>query len=249
MAKYKAGLHKRISAIFGGVSVVRNDNTGQLSVALKEGGSNGTSLKPSVVEQSPSSLSPNQQTAKPSSQEASSKRSVGVKAAAKNSWRILYQNWKQIKGKLFSSSTGVGASRQKKMVVLMSVLIIVFVFVIIRVSRQPSPQAVSAQNLQEANIDISAALSEKKINWQMPEPYPAALRDPMQAGLSAGGQGGDGGLIVKGIVYSEEGSSAVVDNQIIHQGEKISGATVVKINKNDIEFEMDGRKWTQKVQR
>jgi len=26
------------------------------------------------------------------------------------------------------------------------------------------------------------------------------------------------------------------------------GATIVKINKNSVEFEMNGKKWTQKVQ-
>jgi hypothetical protein len=68
----------------------------------------------------------------------------------------------------------------------------------------------------------------------------------MKPGLSAGGHGG--GLIVKGIVYSEDKPSAVIDSQIVHQGEKIGGVTVVKINKNNVEFEVDGKTWTQEVQ-
>jgi hypothetical protein len=70
----------------------------------------------------------------------------------------------------------------------------------------------------------------------------------MQAGLSASGQGGNGDLVVKGIVYSEH-PSAVIGTQIAHQGDKVSGATVIKINKNDVEFEMGDKKWTQEVQR
>jgi type II secretory pathway component PulC len=57
-----------------------------------------------------------------------------------------------------------------------------------------------------------------------------------------------GGLIVKGIVYSEDSSFAIIGTEIVHEGGTVSGATVVKINPDSVEFEMNGKRWTQKVQ-
>jgi hypothetical protein len=58
-----------------------------------------------------------------------------------------------------------------------------------------------------------------------------------------------GRLIVKGIVYSEDNPSAVIGSQIVHKGDKISGIAIVEINENSVEFEANGKKWTQQVQR
>jgi hypothetical protein len=250
MAKYKTGLYKKISAIFGGVSTSRNDNTGQLPAASKEESPDCVSPELSVIEELFSSSLPPQQTIQPSPKAVSSKQPVITDTVMKTSWRISWrQYWKQIKNKLFIPKDGVNASRHKATVILMPVLLVIFVFIIVRVSSQPSPKAAHAQDLGKANVGSSVAIPEKKINWQIPEPYPATLRDPMPAGSSAAGQGGDVNLIVKGIVYSEDRPSAVVGNQIVHQGDKVSGATVVKINKNNVEFEMNDKKWTQDVQR
>jgi hypothetical protein len=249
MAKDKSGLHKKISAIFGSVPIPRNDNMERLPAASEGKSPDCASLQPSVTGQLlSSSLSP-RQTAQSSPTAVSSKKFVMAGTVAKTSGQnFWYQHWKQIKSKIFVPKAGVDAGRHKTMVILMPLLLVVFIFIIIRVSNRPSPKSARAQNSEKANVDSSVATYEKKINWQVPDPYPASLRDPMQPGLSAGGQGGNGGLTVKGIVYSEDNSSAVVNSQIVHQGDKISGVTVVKINKNGVEFEMDGRKWTQGVQ-
>jgi len=58
----------------------------------------------------------------------------------------------------------------------------------------------------------------------------------------------EGQLIVKGILVSIDRSSAVVDTQIVYEGDKVSGATIVKINKSSVEFEKDGKRWEQGVQ-
>jgi len=50
--------------------------------------------------------------------------------------------------------------------------------------------------------------------------------------------GGSGNLVVKGILYNEDNPSAIVNNQIVYEGDKISGATIIKINKDSIEFEV-----------
>ena len=56
-------------------------------------------------------------------------------------------------------------------------------------------------------------------------------------------------LAVRGIVYSADNPSAVIGDQTVHEGDEISGITVVKINRKDVEFEQDGKRWVQKVQR
>ena len=250
MAKYKTGLHKKISAIFGGVSTSRNDNTGQLPAASKEESPDCVSPKPSVTGQLLLSSLPPQQTIQPSPKAVSSKQPVITGTVMKTSRQIFRrQYWKQIKNKLFTPKAGVDANRHKTTVILMPVLLVIFIFIIVRVSSRPSPKVAHAQDSGKANVGSSVAIPEKKINWQIPEPYPTTLRDPMRAGSSAPGQGGGGNLIVKGIVYSEDRPSAVIGNQIVHQGDKILGTTVVKINKNNVEFEMNDKKWTQEVQR
>jgi len=53
--------------------------------------------------------------------------------------------------------------------------------------------------------------------------------------------GGSGNLVVKGILYNEDNPSAIVNNQIVYEGDKISGATIIKINKDSVEFEVKKR--------
>ena len=57
-----------------------------------------------------------------------------------------------------------------------------------------------------------------------------------------------GNLIVKGILYNEDNPSAIVNNQIVYEGDKISGATIIKINRGSVEFEVKKR-WPKKSQR
>jgi len=96
-----------------------------------------------------------------------------------------------------------------------------------------------------AGVTISAG---SEIDRQIPVSYPMMLRDPMQFGPATATQGETGKLIVKGIVYNEDNPSAVIGTQIVHEGDKVLGATVVKINKDSVEFEMNDKRWTQKVQ-
>lgn len=55
-------------------------------------------------------------------------------------------------------------------------------------------------------------------------------------------------LVVKSILYHPANASAIIDNQLVREGDKISGATVVKINKHTVEFEVR-RWWSRKPQR
>lgn len=160
-------------------------------------------------------------------------------------------NLQQIKKKLLQSKAGVEADRNKKMLVLMPVLFVIFIFMIARAIKQPSSCSAVVSNLSvpKAACPGSVESCSAKINWQIPDLYPTQLRDPMQGDQSAAGFDEGGVIIVKGIMYSKNRPSAVIDDRIMHQGDKISGAVIVKINKKNVEFEMGEKKWTQEVQR
>jgi hypothetical protein len=55
--------------------------------------------------------------------------------------------------------------------------------------------------------------------------------------------------LVKGILYSETRSSAVLADkrEIVHEKDTIQGITIVKIHKDKVEFAKDDQRWTQKV--
>jgi hypothetical protein len=54
--------------------------------------------------------------------------------------------------------------------------------------------------------------------------------------------------LVTGIVYSADKPSAIVDRKIVHEGDVIHGATVVKIYQDKVKFSEKGKNWEQKVQ-
>lgn len=54
--------------------------------------------------------------------------------------------------------------------------------------------------------------------------------------------------LVSGIVFSDDRPAAVVGTQVLYEGDVKNGVTVVKITKEEVQFEKNGRLWTQKVQ-
>lgn len=268
MSKYKAGLHKEVSVIFNGVSLPKNDIAQQSPVATAPEHQDNSAPKllepgpsaqkppapepPAQKPPAPSHMTPTkpkaQQPPSPPPKETPAKQpqaKTAVKNVVKPQWQ---QKLEQIQGKLFAPKPGVSPTKQKVTVLAIPVLFIVLVFVFIRVFSTPS------QNMAGPGVSVpvrAAAASDTKVAWQVPDPYPATLRDPMQFGPATyeGGQADSTGLIVKGIVYSKINPCAVVGDKMVHQGDKILGAVVVKINESSVEFEANGKKWTQKVQR
>jgi hypothetical protein len=238
----RVGLQKKVSSIFTGVPIPKDNGTQQPSGAPAPERPNyappshlaGTKEKP----QPPAAQPP------PKAAPAKQPKAVTTTKAAKQiPWQ---QTLEQIKNKLFTPKPGVSPARQKAMVVLVPVLFLAMIFAFSRVLSVPSPKTTGAQSFGPSK---AVAASNDEIDWQIPEPYPTTLRDPMQFGSVTTTQDGTGKLIVKGIVYSKNNPSAVIGNQIVHEGEKVLGATIVKINKDGVEFEMNGKRWTQKVQR
>ena len=237
----RVGLQKKVSSIFTGVPIPKDNGAQQPSGAPAPERPNyappshlaGTTEKPQHPVQPPPKAAPVKQP----------KPDVTVKTARQIPWQ---QTLERIKTKLFTPKPGVSPAKQKAMVILAPVLFLIMIFAFTRVLSSLSPKTTGARSFGPSK---AVAGSNNEIDWQIPEPYPTTLRDPMQFGSVTTAQGGTGKLIIKGIVYSKNNPSAVIGNQIVHEGEKVFGATLVKINKDSVEFEMNGKRWTQKVQR
>ncbi|MBL7185099.1 MAG: hypothetical protein ISS70_02150 [Phycisphaerae bacterium] len=158
----------------------------------------------------------------------------------------------RIKDKLSTPKTGVSGTKQKTMATMMPVLfIILLVFVFKRGVFGTKVHKTEASG-QDNVSSVATADFNNEIDWEIPAPYPTTLRDPMRLGPVENAQTETETrtlvrLIVKGILYSEDKASAVIGNQIVHEGGKIRGVTVTKIGKDTVEFEMNGKRWTQKV--
>ena len=86
-----------------------------------------------------------------------------------------------------------------------------------------------------------AGLDDETINAMLPRTKPIdAEIHAKQAQLPKPAKG-----MITGIIYSENSPSALLNSQIIHEGDIIQGIKVVKIRKGAVEFEKDGKKWTQ----
>jgi len=54
--------------------------------------------------------------------------------------------------------------------------------------------------------------------------------------------------LITGIMCTEEHSSAVINGEIVREGDTIHGVKVVKIYKDRVEFEKDSKRWAQHAQ-
>ena len=161
--------------------------------------------------------------------------------------------WNQITTKLLTPKSGTSPMKQKVMVVMIPVL---FIFLLIFVFKG-GVFGTSANNVnagEENSSGVASSALNTQIEWKIPEPYPATtLRDPMRLGsvgrkTDQSGSGSSAKIKVKGILYSEDGSSsAIIDNRIVHEGEQIRGVNIIKINKENVEFESNGETWTLEV--
>jgi len=66
--------------------------------------------------------------------------------------------------------------------------------------------------------------------------------------VTVGVESANAELVVRGIVLGQGRSSAIIGEQIVFEGETVRGTTVRKIDKDAVEFERDGKTWTQQVQ-
>jgi hypothetical protein len=252
MPKHKAGLHKQVSSIFTGIPIPKDDDAKRLSsTATEEPQSYGppSHLSGRAVESPQPTKSPHKTIPAEKPKDEGKKKAAKIQAPPEIKPArpaVFEQTVQRIKDKLFAPKEGVSPTRQKAMVVLVPVLFIGMVLAFVKVLGS-GPSKTDGPKIFKPPNPIAAAAST--IDWLIPPPYPTTLRDPMQfVSATTVDQDEPGGLIVKGIVYSEDSSFAIIGTEIVHEGGTVSGATVVKINPDSVEFEMNGKRWTQKVQ-
>ena len=168
--------------------------------------------------------------------------------------------WQQIKGKLFTPKPGVSPTKQKAMVIMVPVLAIIMIFAFRQVLSK-APSKTKGTETDDTPVVVSNTDSGNEIDWQIPEPIAIITRDPIQlpdesntqtGGENPGQNGADGtqdqGIImIRDIVFSKDKPSAVIGSQIVYVGDTINGLTIMKINRESIEFEKDGERWEQNV--
>lgn len=242
MAQNKSGLHKKISSIFDGTPVPK----------ITDGQQSSSATPPDSKGHLPQ---------KPLSGTSSFRQAVMVPAtvpkssAARQSRPDMFSKTSKqsvpayIGEKLSSLKLGQFADKQKIRILIIPILAIVLIVVLYRNFTglvRPMLRPPEVQNIK--NEPDIAEPPAAVITWQKPELYPMFMRDPTQLSAVGSYAAGVGSIAVKGIVYSDDKPSVVIGSEIMHEGETVGGATIVKINNDSVEFSMDGKTWTQKVQ-
>ena len=140
----------------------------------------------------------------------------------------LVQPAEHIRRRLFAPRLGVNYSRQKKMVMLIPVLSIVLLVVLNKLHGVPLLGS----------------------EWLRLGTYETMVGDIVKSGFSSIEDDSQHPvrLKVRGIAYSYDSPSAVIGTTIVHEGDVVLGATVVRISRGSVECEVNGETWTQKVQ-
>lgn len=264
MAKRKAGLHKEVTSIFDGVPLGDKKSGSQKQAPTVPQREQQETPKPAVVQKpsvpeiaqkKPKPMSEYsaptkpQQAERPMSQTPQPKKTKVAPTAKNITTSTWHQTLGKITAKLVPASINAGNTKQKITLVLVPILFIVLIVVFIKVIAPPV-RGTQPTNLQ--NPPTIAVANETKINWEIPEPYPTTLRDPMkkvkQTATVTTTTTTTGEFIVKGTIWGDESPLAIINGQILGVGGKIDGATIVQINKDSVVFEKDGKTWTQTVQ-
>jgi len=262
--KKKAGLHKEISSIFDGVPIPSNQGMARphLGPPGPQPGQAGYD-SPRPVPRGPENP---QIPGAPQQFRQAGRPGAPAHARARTADQGALR---RVTRKLFGHKEGVSAKRQIVMAVLVPILLVVLIIVLTKVLG-----ASSSKSTWSPKPVATAGQAGAEIDWRMPEPYPAGLRDPMQLTAEMTAQieaeaiaktqavavtPGDTGtteqepakpqeLAVTGILFSQDNPSAVIGTRIAHVGDTIAGATIVKINLTTVEFEKDGKSWTQTLE-
>ncbi|MBN2138922.1 MAG: hypothetical protein JW720_14025 [Sedimentisphaerales bacterium] len=266
--KKKSGLHKNISSIFDGVPIPNDQGAAS---------ANRGSEQPKVGYDSPRpSTSSVQNPQIPGSYQQfrqSPRGGARLKAGAEAKGPLG-----QVAKKLFAPKPGVSPARQKVMVLAVPLLLVVFIVVVTKfvglpsfavkapvipvpklntaaaadepIWQKPEPYPAGLRDPMELTDDMVARIEAKAQQEAQAKIDAAAARNQTAAGT------GDtqaivakmGELTVKGILFSADNPAAVIGTRIAHVGDTIADAKILKITKKNVEFERDGKTWTQEVE-
>jgi hypothetical protein len=152
------------------------------------------------------------------------------------------------KSKSITSKPSVKSRKQKTQIIFIIALSILLVYLLVNQFSKTSSNTRLVQNDSTlSQISLATDIESVAVNWEQPPVYPEAIRNPMVLGA-----GPDDYISfvpnLTGIVYTENLKNAIIGENILEEGEVIKGVKIVKINRDSVEFERDGRKWTQEVQ-
>jgi len=140
--------------------------------------------------------------------------------------------------------------RQKTMTLMVGVLSVVFLGVM--VFSFGGIGETNAASVRAASTPAAAATPQfDPKSWVFPDPLPEQMRNPLvipKAQLApAADETTPGMMEVSGIVYSEKRPSVIIDGEVVLEGQLVKGVTVLKITRGAVEFEKDGKRWTQRI--
>ncbi|MBW8035230.1 MAG: hypothetical protein FVQ79_06260 [Planctomycetes bacterium] len=152
--------------------------------------------------------------------------------------------------KFFKSILPAKHQRNRKLFVLTAVIILFWTGVIVRSYFSGPAEKNNASKSTVSAKEISDADSKDTIvEWLVPEQVGDNIRDIAVSGGRVVSSASTGSYVVRGILLSEDNNSAIIGNHIVHTGEQIGGATVVGITKKTVEFEKDGKRWVQEIEK
>ena len=243
--KNKAGFQKDVSSVFKGVPVPQKNS------ARKTPGAPAPGYTPDVA--------PNP---RPTDRLSAQNSLVSKLSRFEETPFIEVSNdglWQQIKDKLFAPKPGVNPARQKAMVIMVPILAIIMIFAFRQVLSK-APHKTKGGEIDDTPV-VSNAGSGNEIDWKIPEPIKVITRDPIKLPDESNTHNPNQGteqngtdnpqnpeaIIIKDIVYSKDKPSAVIGSRIVYVGDTVNGTTIIKINRDSIQFEKDGKKWEQNV--
>ena len=263
--RQKSGLHKEISSIFNGVPLPSDKANGPLPDMEKKDKSaghippvpTGDVKGPQISQQEPSKEAPPAKDkaipARKKTGFARKEKTASVQVAKKmrgNDFRSsLKKSLKPMINKLMTPPEGVSQKKHMTTLALIPILILVVIFVFGRVLLKSGP---SNDNSNQDDTGVTSVAPKTKIDWQMPEVYPEGLRDPMNKAYKHSidtdtDNTEDLGIVIRGIAWSEDNPAVIIETEIYYQGQKVHGAEIKKITFDSVEFEKDGKTWTQNV--
>jgi hypothetical protein len=255
MAKKRTGLQSEIAGIFSGVPVPKKGGTrSQSDSPEKKPDSPASKPKDHVV---PKPVIPQPQvpvTPVPKKVDepvpaAQKPKVIEIKAPEQVVKKTPKKLARRRKEKTFAPKSGVSSSRQKASITLLlffsTALVIVLTRQYLIPPGNPNPPKIPSGASSERSTS-----AEIKVAWPLPPVYSEDLRDPMILGKTPPPPPSPRDVVVRGIVVSEDRKYAVIGTNYLQEGGIVPGTNikVKKINPNSVEFEEDGKVWTQKVE-
>ncbi len=270
MTAYKAGLHKKISSIFDGMPVQKEQETPAPAKPSLPGFMTEQTEAP-VKKPYPSVQMPppppqpdySKTTAKPVQKLYKDTAEKSVKLVSKAPSRLdsgLIKIYQTIKAKLLPAKAVPYQKRQVAALALIPVLVVVLIVIVVKfiIPSAPPPAPDSPKP------PLIPPVSVVKINWEIPQPISPGLRDPMKpvyasiVTIPVPTQTKDTNkvenanietaahpeIVVSAIVYSPETpltSIAVIGTKTMHVGEKIGDVLIKEITADAVIFEWKGQ--------